>query len=145
MVIQKATLNELHSLSELFDLYRVFYEQPSDLKGAKEFLNERLVNEESVVFIALDADDSLGFVQLYPSFSSISMQRSWILNDLFVKESARRKGLGEKLLQAAITFARETGANAVSLETGKENVNAQRLYERFGFVKESNYFYHFSI
>ena len=145
MVIQKATLNELHSLSELFDLYRVFYEQPSDLKGAKEFLNERLVNEESVVFIALDADDSLGFVQLYPSFSSISMQRSWILNDLFVKESARRKGLGEKLLQAAITFARETGANGVSLETGKENVNAQRLYERFGFVKESNYFYHFSI
>ncbi|MGM9957523.1 MAG: GNAT family N-acetyltransferase [Peribacillus sp.] len=145
MVIQKATLNELHSLSELFDLYRVFYEQPSNFKGAKEFLRERLVNEESVVFIALDEDDSLGFVQLYPSFSSISMQRSWILNDLFVKESARRKGVGEKLLQAAITFAEETGANGVSLETGKENVNAQRLYERFGFVKESNYFYHFSI
>ena len=145
MIIQKATLNELHSLCELFDLYRVFYEQPSNLKGAKEFLRERLVNEESVVFIALDEDDSLGFVQLYPSFSSISMQRTWILNDLFVKESSRRKGVGEKLLQASITFAEETGANGVSLETGKENVNAQRLYERFGFVKESNYFYHFSI
>lgn len=145
MIIQKATLNELHSLSELFDLYRVFYEQPSNLEDAKEFLRERLVNEESVVFIALDEDDSLGFVQLYPSFSSISMKRTWILNDLFVKESARKKGVGEKLLQTAITFARETNANGVSLETGKENVNAQRLYERFGFVKESNYFYHYPI
>lgn len=145
MIIQKATLNELHSLSELFDSYRVFYEQPSNLKNAKEFLRERLVNKESVVFIALNEDDSLGFVQLYPSFSSISMKRTWILNDLFVKESARKKGLGEKLLQASITFARETDANGVSLETGKENVNAQRLYERFGFVKESNYFYHYPI
>lgn len=145
MIIQKATLNELHSLSELFDLYRVFYEQPSNLEDAKEFLRERLVNEESVVFIALDEDDSLGFVQLYPSFSSISMKRTWILNDLFVKESARKKGVGEKLLQTAITFARETNANGVSLETGKENVNAQRLYERFGFVKESNYFYHYPV
>ena len=145
MIIQKATLNELHSLSELFDLYRVFYEQPSNLEDAKEFLRERLVNEESVVFIALDEDDSLGFVQLYPSFSSISMKRTWILNDLFVKESARKKGVGEKLLQTAITFARETNANGVSLETGKENVNAQRLYERFGFVKESIYFYHYPI
>ena len=145
MIIQKATLYELHSLSELFDSYRVFYEQPSNLENAKEFLRERLVNEESVVFIALDEDDSLGFVQLYPSFSSISMKRTWILNDLFVKESARKKGVGEKLLQASITFARETDANGVSLETGKENVNAQRLYERFGFVKESNYFYHYPI
>lgn len=145
MVIQKATINELHSLSELFDLYRVFYEQPSNLEGTQGFLRERIENEESVVFIASDEDDSLGFVQLYPSFSSISMQRTWILNDLFVKERARKKGVGEKLLQAAITFAVETGANGVSLETGKDNVNAQRLYERFGFVKESNYFYTFSI
>ncbi|MGE7602326.1 GNAT family N-acetyltransferase [Peribacillus sp. NPDC097675] len=145
MFVQKATLNELHSLSELFDLYRVFYEQPSNLEGANEFLRERLRNEESVVFIALDEENSLGFVQLYPSFSSIGMQRTWILNDLFVKESARKKGLGEKLLQAAITFAEETGAKGVSLETGKENAKAQRLYERFGFVKESNYFYHYSI
>ncbi|MFJ7678934.1 GNAT family N-acetyltransferase [Peribacillus sp. NPDC097198] len=145
MVIKKATMAELDSLSELFDSYRVFYEQPSNLEGAQHFLRERLEHEESVVFIARDGNDSLGFVQLYPSFSSISMKRSWILNDLFVKESARKRGIGENLLQAAVDFAKESGANGVSLETGKENVTAQRLYERFGFVKESNFFYHYSI
>lgn len=145
MIIQKATLNELHSLSELFDLYRVFYEQPSNIDSARTFLRDRLVNEESVVFMAVNENESLGFVQLYPTFSSVSMKRSWILNDLFVKESARKRGVGEKLLQAAITFGESTGAKGVSLETGNENVNAQRLYEKVGFVKESNYFYHYSI
>ncbi|CAH0152578.1 MULTISPECIES: GNAT family N-acetyltransferase [Peribacillus] len=145
MSIQKATLHELESLTELFDLYRVFYEQTSDPGRAREFLRERLTNGESVVFMAYDEGHPIGFVQLYPSFSSVSMMRSWVLNDLFVKESARKKGFGEELLNAAITFARETGAKGVSLETGKDNVNAQKLYEKIGFVRESNHFYYFTI
>lgn len=145
MSIQKATLHELESLTELFDLYRVFYEQASDPGRAREFLRERLTNGESVVFMAYDEGNPIGFVQLYPSFSSVSMMRSWVLNDLFVKESARKKGFGEELLNAAITFAREAGAKGVSLETGKDNVNAQRLYEKIGFVRETNHFYYFTI
>ncbi|MFB7637934.1 GNAT family N-acetyltransferase [Peribacillus butanolivorans] len=145
MGIQKATLIELDSLTELFDLYRVFYEQTSNLEGAREFLKERLTNEESVIFMAFDGDNPIGFVQLYPSFSSVSMMRSWVLNDLFVKGNARKKGFGEKLLKAAIAFAKETGAKGVSLETDKDNGNAQKLYEKIGFIRESNYFYYFSI
>ncbi|MFI8496296.1 GNAT family N-acetyltransferase [Peribacillus butanolivorans] len=145
MGIQKATLNELDSLTELFDLYRVFYEQTSNLEGAREFLKERLTNEESVIFMAFDGDNPIGFVQLYPSFSSVSMMRSWVLNDLFVKGNARKKGFGEKLLKAAIAFAKETGAKGVSLETDKDNGNSQKLYEKIGFIRESNYFYYFSI
>ncbi|MBT2648398.1 GNAT family N-acetyltransferase [Bacillus sp. ISL-34] len=145
MSIQKATLDELESLTELFDLYRVFYEQASDPGRAREFLRERLTNGESEVFMAFDEGNPIGFVQLYPSFSSVSMMRSWVLNDLFVKESARKKGFGEELLNAAITFARETGAKGVSLETGKNNFKAQKLYEKIGFVRESNHFYYFTI
>jgi ribosomal protein S18 acetylase RimI-like enzyme len=145
MSIQKATLHELESLTELFDSYRVFYEQTSDPGRAREFLRERLANGESVVFMAFDEGIPIGFVQLYPSFSSVSMMRSWVLNDLFVKESARKKGFGEGLLNAAIAFARETGAKGVSLETGKENVNAQKLYEKIGFARESNHFYYYTI
>ena len=145
MSIQKATLHELESLTELFDLYRVFYEQTSDPGRAREFLRERLTNGESVVFMAFDEGSPIGFVQLYPSFSSVSMMRSWVLNDLFVKESARKKGFGEGLLNAAIAFARETGAKGVSLETGKDNVNAQKLYEKIGFARESNHFYYYTI
>lgn len=145
MSIRKAALNELHSLTELFDSYRVFYKQESDIEGARAFLKERLVNEDSVVFIAYDESNAVGFVQLYPTFSSVSMKRSWILNDLYVHTSARKKGFGEKLIKKAIEFAEETGAKGVSLETGYDNVTAQSLYEKIGFTKESNYFYYFSI
>ncbi|MGB3260765.1 GNAT family N-acetyltransferase [Paenisporosarcina sp.] len=145
MRIQKATLNELDSLTELFDLYRLFYEQKSDLEGAREFLRERMINEESVVFIAFHENNPVGFVQLYPTFSSVSMQRSWVLNDLYVKENARKKGFAEKLIMETIHFAEETGAKGVSLETGKENITAKRLYEKIGFIKESNCFYYFSV
>ncbi|MGE7878997.1 GNAT family N-acetyltransferase [Peribacillus muralis] len=144
MNIQRATLDQLESLTSLFDSYRVFYEQLPDLDSARIFLRERLVNGQSVVYIAFEEEDAVGFVQLYPSFSSVSMRHSWILNDLFVKESARKKGYGEELLKAAITFARGSGAKGITLETGKDNVKAQSLYEKIGFARESNYFYHFS-
>lgn len=145
MNIQKATINELDSLTELFDLYRVFYEQESNLEGARNFLEERLQNGDSVVFIAYDENVPVGFVQLYPSFSSVSMKKSWILNDLYVSGAARKKGFGENLVKKAIDFAEETGAKGVLLETSHDNVGAQRLYERMGFQKESNYFYYFSL
>lgn len=145
MSIRRATIDELDSLTELFDSYRVFYQQESDLQGAKSFIKERLLNEDSVVFIAYDESNPVGFVQLYPTFSSVSMKRSWLLNDLYVNAAARKKGFGEKLIQKAIEFAEETGAKGLSLETGQENVTAQRLYEKIGFKKESNYFYYFSL
>ncbi|MFJ5758828.1 GNAT family N-acetyltransferase [Neobacillus sp. NPDC093182] len=145
MMIQRATINDLNSLSELFDSYRIFYNQESNVEGAKSFLKERLVNDESVVFIAYDETNPVGFVQLYPTFSSVSMKRSWVLNDLYINASARKKGFGEKLIKKAIEFAEETGAKGVSLETGHDNVTAQSLYEKIGFKKESNYFYYFSL
>jgi ribosomal protein S18 acetylase RimI-like enzyme len=145
MIIEKATMNDLESVTELFDLYREFYEQKSDLEGAREFLKARLVNEDSVVFWAVEESIPVGFVQLYPTFSSVSMMRSWVLNDLYVKEQFRGKGAGEKLIQKAIQFAKDTGAKGIMLETGKENHNAQRLYEKIGFERESNYFYYYSI
>ena len=123
----------------------MFYGQEPNLEDAREFLKERLVNEESVVFIAFDENTPIGFVQLYPSFSSVSMKRSWVLNDLYVKENARKKRFAEKLIKKAIDFTEETGAKGVLLETAKENVAAQSLYENFGFIRESTYFYYFSI
>jgi ribosomal protein S18 acetylase RimI-like enzyme len=145
MSILKATLKDLDSLTELFDLYRLFYQQTSNLNGAKEFIKERLSNEDSVIFIAFDETDPIGFVQLYPSFSSVSMKRTWVLNDLYVKENGRGKGFGGRLIRKAIAFAEETDAKGVLLETGRENVCAQRLYEKIGFIKETTHFYFFEI
>lgn len=145
MIIKKATLTDLDALTELFDLYRVFYEQRSNPDGAREFLQARIQNDESVIFLNVEGDQPVGFVQLYPSFSSVSMMRSWVLNDLYVKEQFRGRGAGENLINRAIQFAMETGSKGIMLETGEANLNAQRLYEKIGFERESNYFYYFSI
>ena len=136
MKIIKASSDFLDELIPLFDAYRVFYKQPSDLRAAGYFLADRIQKKESVIFLALDATGKgLGFTQLYPSFSSVSMQRTYILNDLFVSETARGKGIGVALMEHAKEFARKTGSKGLTLETGIDNP-AHKLYERLGWVKD---------
>ncbi|WP_313890860.1 GNAT family N-acetyltransferase [Psychrobacillus sp.] len=145
MSIRKATLQDLDSLTELFDLYRIFYRQDSNVGAARNFIEERLRKEDSVIFIAYEGDSAVGFVQLYPSFSSVSMKRLWILNDLYVTFSGRGKGFGDRLIKETIAYAEQTGAKGILLETEKENIPAQKLYEKIGFHKETNHFYFFSL
>src|SRR5689334_3381279 len=91
--VRQAVLSDLDSLSSLLDEYRQFYGRVSDVAAAQLFLKERFNHAESVLFIAHDGCSPVGFVQLYPSFSSSSLARIFILNDLYVREHARRKGV----------------------------------------------------
>jgi ribosomal protein S18 acetylase RimI-like enzyme len=145
MAIKRAGLEHIKEAAHLFNLYRVYYEQKSDMDGAANFLHERISNEESVIFLAYDQEQAVGFTQLYPTFSSVQMKRTWVLNDLFVHEEHRGQRFGEQLVKKAIEFADSRDAAGVLLETMPDNVNAQRLYERIGFKKEENYFYFYKI
>jgi ribosomal protein S18 acetylase RimI-like enzyme len=122
---------------ELFDQYRVFYKQPSNLELARSFIQQRLRNNESVIFVALTSDTNkpVGFTQLYPSYSSVRAQKAWILNDLYVDRDYRKQGVGEKLIQTAMEFARQDGASFVELSTAIDNYTARGLYEKIGFAK----------
>ncbi len=101
MITRKAEINGVKSLSILFDNYRKFYRQPSDIKGADIFLRDRITNNESVIIIAEDFNRNImGFVQLYPLFSSTMMKRLWLLNDLFIEPAYRRKGISMALIAA---------------------------------------------
>jgi ribosomal protein S18 acetylase RimI-like enzyme len=142
--IKRATLNNINEVSELFNAYRVFYKQESDLALANSFITQRLINKDSVIFCAYDDNDNaLGFTQLYPTFSSVSARKSWVLNDLYVSSSARRLGAGKKLMEMAKLFAIETNAKGIALETCKNNVNAQALYESLGYEKEGSVYHYF--
>lgn len=134
--IKTVTLEHLEIVAALFDAYRVFYQEKSDLERARNFLLERIQNSESVIYIAFDAEKPLGFTQLYPSFSSASTQRIWILNDLYVIPEARGLRVGEKLIERAMRLARDTNAKGVMLETAHTNLSGQKLYERMGFERE---------
>jgi len=144
MEVFLANINHLDSVSVLFDRYRIFYNQASNLEAAKEFLKERFNNNDSVVFVANDNGKLIGFTQLYPSFSSVSMKRVWILNDLYVEEPYRRRGIAKLLMSVAEEYAKESGAVKVILATHISNITAQKLYEARDYIKDEE-FYHYAL
>ena len=137
MTVRQAALADLDLLVPLFDAYRQFYRQPSDLEQARTFLEARFERNESVIFLALQEQIAIGFTQLYPSFSSGAMARIFILNDLFVTPHARRQGAASALLNAAAQYGRRAGAIRLVLSTEITNTAAQALYERTGWVRDT--------
>ena len=94
-----------------------------------------------MIFLALDAEgESLGFVQLFPTFSSIDAHRTWLLGDLFTAPAARGRGVGRQLMNTARAFAVLSGAKGMVLETATDNHGAQHLYESLGYVRDTGYY-----
>jgi ribosomal protein S18 acetylase RimI-like enzyme len=141
----KASIEHVEEAADLFDKYRQFYRQQSDIAGARAFLTARIENNESMLFVAKDqtANRAIGFTQLYPSFSSISMRTSYILNDLYVLEAYRGQGAAQLLLDHAKDHARADSAKGLELSTAIDNETAQRLYERNGYKKDDEYFHYY--
>lgn len=146
MTIRKATRNDLEPLAGLFNQYRVFYRKEPDPEGCRRFLGERLVNNDSEIFIAVNEQNhTVGFVQLYPLFSSTRMKRLWLLNDLFVLPELRGRGIGKKLIERSKELTVATGACGLSLETEKSNATGNALYPKMGFERDDDHnFYHWS-
>lgn len=138
--IVEASARDIDDAAALFDAYRVFYRQASDLPAARAFLSERFRRGDAVLLLARHNGNPAGFVQLYPSLSSVSMKRIWILNDLYVAASARRLGIGKHLMDAARDHAARTGAIRLELTTENNNTTAQALYERCGYVRDTVFY-----
>jgi GNAT superfamily N-acetyltransferase len=140
IAIHQATLHDVDRLAPLFDGYRQFYDQASDIAAARAFLLERFSHSESVIFIASRDSAAIGFAQLYPSFSSISMTRIYVLSDLFVANTSRKLGAARLLLEAAVQFGRSIGARQLTLETARTNLRAQALYESAGWERDNDFY-----
>lgn len=139
--ISRAGPADLDALSLLFDAYRQFYGQSSDVPRARQWLRERLRFGESMVLIAKRGDVQVGFIQMYPLFSSVRTAKTWILNDLFVDEKARRSGVAHSLLDAAAAFAKTDGAVGIQLETATDNLAARALYRAAGWQEDATQWY----
>ena len=141
ITVHRATREDIEALTVLFDLYRTWYHQPSDIAAARKFLLQRLDNDDSVIFVAADKGELVGFTQLYPIFSSVGLQKSWLLNDLYVHANVRKQGVAAQLLDAARQHGLYTGASWLMLQTGNDNYKAQSVYEKNGWKKIPDYFY----
>ena len=138
--IVAATPADVGEAATLFDAYRQFYGKAPDVEAARRFLFARLSKGESVVFLARQQSRAVGFVQLYPVFSSISLMRQWILNDLYVVPEARKLGVGRALTERGRELAEATRANSLTLETASGNMPAQRLYESLGWKRDQEFY-----
>ena len=143
--ITKAEEKDLKELGRLFNLYRIFYEEEDDLEKASRYIAERFNHRDSEIFVAQEGNIGLtGFVQLYPSFCSVSAMPILILYDLYVDHSHRGKGIGRLLMNAARDFAKDNGFKRLELSTAKDNHIGQSLYESLGYELDEE-FLHYSL
>jgi len=142
-IIRKASAEDVSQLSVLFDAYRVFYEKESNISDAENFLTERIDKNESEIFVAADSLNNLiGFVQLYPLFSSTRMKKLWLLNDLYVDPTHRGTGISKKLIQRAKDLCIESNSCGMMLETAKKNMIGNQLYPATGFELDNDHNYY---
>jgi ribosomal protein S18 acetylase RimI-like enzyme len=141
MRIVQATLEHLDLLTPLFIKYREFYGELPFPDSSRKFLETRLKRKESVIYLALadDEDKLLGYCQLFPSYSSLSLKRVWILNDIYVAEDARRMLVADRLLQTAKQMAKDTNAVRLRVATSVSNEVAQKTYESIGFREDTRF------
>jgi GNAT superfamily N-acetyltransferase len=140
VTVLQATIADIDVIVPLFDGYRRFYGQLRDPNRIRKFLMERFEHSQSVIFLAWKDGAAVGFAQLYPSFSSVSLARIFILNDLYVDPAVRRSGAGAALLDAAADYARRVGALRLELTTQVSNSTAQALYEKLGWKRETEFY-----
>jgi GNAT superfamily N-acetyltransferase len=141
--IIEASHKDIEALVVLFEHYRDFYQQVPDKDGARAFLLKRLQEHSSTIFMALAETPGqagttypVGFAQLFPTFDTLALRPLWILSDLFVLPDARRRGVGQQLLQRVRTLAEQTQAKGLMLQTAIDNHQAQSLYIAEGWLRE---------
>lgn len=142
MKICMVTQQTMGDVVPLFNAYREFYGQSSDLQQAEQFIQERVMGAESIIFLAYLEEEPVGFAQLFPVFSSVAMKRAFLLNDLFVAKQARKQGVAQALMEQCYSYCQQEDARYMMLETARDNVQAQKLYEKMGMtVDETVYYY----
>ena len=102
-----------------------------------------MINNDAALFVCMNDENSMvGFMQLYPLFSSTRMKKLWLLNDLFVDENYRGQGYAVALINQAKEFCKETRACGLMLETAKDNMIGNKLYPKTGFSLDTEHNYY---
>jgi GNAT superfamily N-acetyltransferase len=133
--ISRVIASDVPELHTLVEKYRAFYKQPENEKTLG-YLEQRIKNEEAIAFIARIDGQAIGFTLLYPTFSTVSLSNIWLLNDLYVAESARGNGVAGELMDVAEAAAKSAGATRLFLRTANDNLPAQALYEGRNWVRD---------
>ena len=138
--IIRAKKNHIESVSILFNLYRQFYKYEKNLNDSQKYIYQRIINNESIIFICTKNEKILAFVQLYETFDSLNLDKKLILYDLYVLEKYRKLGIARKLMNKSKDFAINNNFSRIELSTAKDNYNAQKLYESLDYIRDNEYY-----
>ncbi len=136
--IRRAETADLGKLLPLFDHYREFF-TGRPMPGSHEFLTDRLRAQDSVILMAFDGASAMGFLQLYPLFSSWHATRIWFLSDLYVAEPYRNRRIGRELVEAAQSFARDGGSRSIMVEIPHREPHLISFYESLNFNRDKDF------
>ncbi len=139
--IEAVSNADLAELTRLYIAYRVFYGEAAEEQQAAEFIRERVLQSSGRYFLAWQQGAAVGFMHLMPSTNTLAMRPIWFLEDLYVDEATRGQGVATSLLTHAEEFARSTGAERLTLATAHDNLVAQHIYKKLGYVREEHFLY----
>ncbi|WHY01446.1 GNAT family N-acetyltransferase [Neobacillus sp. DY30] len=143
ITISQAAIQDLSKLVPIFDDYREYFKQQKDPAQVEQFLFEKFEHLESVIFIAQVQEEVVGFAQLYPVFSSLTLQRVWLLNDFFITERNRGSGVGTQLFEKVKEFTQLTKSKGIELSVEHTNKKAWAFWEKQGFKMDEDFRYYF--
>lgn len=132
--ISPIAAEEIEQLLPLIGAYQRFYEVGEiDEERNRSFFRRFLApSEDGLLLGARGEGGLLGYACLYWHFSSLEAAETVLLNDLYVAEGARGRGVGRALIEASAEVARERGAPYLEWSTAPDNHSAQRLYDMLG-------------
>ncbi|MBV7506694.1 GNAT family N-acetyltransferase [Bacillus sp. sid0103] len=143
LIVRQATIEDLPKLVPIFDSYREYFKHPKNPSKVENFLYEKFEHLESVIFIAEQESEVIGFAQLYPIFSSLSLQRVWLLNDFYIAEDCRNRGIGKQLFAKVKEFTLLTKSKGIELSVEHSNERAWHFWEKQGFKIDNEFRYYF--
>ena len=138
--IKIAQPDDFEKIGEVFNLYRQFYKKESNIEACKNYIYERLINNEAQIFYIENEKECMGITQLYTTFDSLELSKKIILYDLYVRSEYRNKGIGRMLMNAAKNFAEKKGVTSIELSTSINNKNAQSLYESLEYQRDTEFY-----
>ncbi|WP_081990182.1 GNAT family N-acetyltransferase [Psychroserpens sp. Hel_I_66] len=84
-----------------------------------------MIKNDSIIDMALQENQAIGFVQLYHFYSSVSMKSMYLLNDLFVNSKHHNKGIDETLVNRVKNSCKSLNNKGLSIQTAFNNPTQQ--------------------
>nr|WP_263323282.1 GNAT family N-acetyltransferase [Neobacillus sp. Marseille-Q6967] len=139
LITRQATIQDLGRIIPIFDSYREYFGQPKNPEAVERFLFQKFERLESIIYIAEQDSEVIGIAQLYPVFSSLTLERVWLLNDFFISEQYRNRAVGTMLFNKVKEFSSLTKAKGIELTVEHVNQKAWQFWERQGFKLDEEF------